>query len=131
MYHQIALNRRKSVLIVGAFILVWLGLGYLVGFVGGGTAGGLSGAVIGLIIALLVMAYSLLFGKATVLAISGAQPANPNQYPQLHNIVQIHGPGRGPAQTPGLCDRRLHAQRLAGAEGRSQGAGPGAVDRDF
>jgi heat shock protein HtpX len=95
MYHQIALNRRKSVLIVGAFILVWLGLGYLVGFVGGGTAGGLSGAVIGLIIALLVMAYSLLFGKATVLAISGAQPADPAQYPQLHNIVETLALGAG------------------------------------
>lgn len=96
MYHQIELNRRKSALVVAAFILVWLGLGYLVGFVAGaGAAGGASGAVIGLFIALLVMGYSLLFGQATVLAISGAHPADPTQFAQLHNIVETLALGAG------------------------------------
>jgi hypothetical protein len=38
MYHQIALNRRKSALIAGAFILVWLGLGYPGGLPAAGPA---------------------------------------------------------------------------------------------
>jgi heat shock protein HtpX len=95
VYHQIALNRRKSVVIVTLFMLVWIGLGYLVGFIAGGAGGGVEGAIIGLIAALLVMAYSLLFGRATVLAISGARPADPAQYAQLHNLVETLAVGAG------------------------------------
>jgi len=50
MYHQIELNRRKSILIVAVFILVWIGLGYIVGFIAGGVGGGISGAIVGLIV---------------------------------------------------------------------------------
>ena len=46
-------------------------------------------------LALLVMAYSLLLGKATVLAISGAHQADPAQYLQLHNLVETLALGAG------------------------------------
>jgi heat shock protein HtpX len=95
MYHQIELNRRKSVLIVTVFILVWIGFGYIIGFIAGGVGSAISGAILGLIVAFLIMGYSLLFGQATVLAISGAHPADPAQYPQLHNLVETLAIGAG------------------------------------
>jgi len=95
MYHQIAANRRKSIIIVVLFLLVWIAGGYVVGYIGGGTAGGVSGAVIGVLLGLAGMAYSLLFGRATVLALAGARPADPEQYAQLHNIVETLALGDG------------------------------------
>jgi len=95
MYHQIQLNRRRSVIIVVLFILLWSVLGFLAGFIAGGTGGGFAGVGIGLLVALAVVVYSLLFGKATVLAISGAKPADPAQYAQLHNLVETIAIGAG------------------------------------
>ena len=95
MYHQIELNRRRSALIVVLFVLVWCALGFITGVLGGGLGGGVAGVGIGLLVALAVVAYSLIFGKATVLAISGAKRADPAQYAQLHNLIETIAIGAG------------------------------------
>ncbi|MHB8508347.1 MAG: M48 family metallopeptidase [Candidatus Dormibacteria bacterium] len=95
MYHQIDLNRRRSVIIVVLFVLVWCALGYIAGFIAGGKAGGVAGVGIGLLLALAVVVYSLVLGKTTVLAISGARPADPAQYAQLHNLIESIAIGAG------------------------------------
>ena len=74
MYHQIARNKRKSVIVVSAFFIIWAAIGYVIGFIVSGVSGGISGIVIAAIVALLVVLWSLTLGQQTVLAVSGAQP---------------------------------------------------------
>ena len=33
MYHQIARNKRKSVIVIVAFFLIWAAIGYVIGFI--------------------------------------------------------------------------------------------------
>src|ERR1700688_2989 len=95
MYHQIAHNKRNSIVLVALFLVVWL----LAGFVIGEFAGGLSAAIVGAIVLVLLgigaAAYSYYFGAATVLAAVGAHEADPQQYQQLYNIVQTLAIGDG------------------------------------
>src|ERR1700692_2242802 len=74
MYHQIARNKRKSVVVVAAFFIIWAAIGYVIGFIASGVSGGISGIIIAAILALLVVLWSLTLGQQTVLAVSGAQP---------------------------------------------------------
>ena len=32
MYHQIARNKRKSVIVVAAFFIIWAAIGYVIGY---------------------------------------------------------------------------------------------------
>jgi heat shock protein HtpX len=73
MYHQIARNKRKSVLVITIFFLFWMAIGYGIGWIASGPSGGVSGVVIAAILALLAVLWSLTLGQATVLAVSGAQ----------------------------------------------------------
>jgi heat shock protein HtpX len=95
MYHQIARNKRNSVIVIIGFLAVWL----LAGVLAGGIAYGSSGAVVGAIILLLLgigaAMFSYYFGSATVLAAVGAKEADPGQYQQLYNIVQTLAIGDG------------------------------------
>lgn len=97
MYHEIARNKRKSVLVVGLFFLFWLAAGYGIGLLaGGGTvADGVTGAIIAGILAGLAVLYSVTLGRATILAVSGAKPASQSQYPQLYDIVSTLALGDG------------------------------------
>ena len=97
MYHQIARNQRKSVLVVVLFFLFWVGAGYGIGLLAGSgdTGGGITGAVIAGILALLAVLYALTLGRATILAASGAKPITQAAYPQLYDVVSTLAIGDG------------------------------------
>ena len=99
MYKQIAHNKRRSVVIVVLFFLVWVLIGAVIGLVFSSPGSGNSGLVPGMVIfGLLAVAgifYSLKAGSKLVLSASGATPADPQQYAQLHNIVEALAIGDG------------------------------------
>ena len=93
MLEEIARNKRRSVFVILAFILIWVGIGALLGALFGGSSGSrgsavVTGIAIAAIFALLASAYAMTSGARLVLAVSGARPADPNQYQQLHNVVE-------------------------------------------
>jgi heat shock protein HtpX len=105
VYQQIASNKRRSIVYVVLFFVIWLAVGALVGLVAAqfaqpGTPSPLSadvltGMAVAGLLALVGVAFSLRSGAGLVLAISGAHPADPNQYAQLHHIVEALAIGDG------------------------------------
>jgi heat shock protein HtpX len=95
MYHQIARNKRNSVIVVIGFLAVWLLAGIVVGGIAYGNSGAIAGAVILGALGIGAALFSYYFGSATVLAAVGAQEADPNEYQQLYNIVQTLAIGDG------------------------------------
>jgi heat shock protein HtpX len=95
MYHQIARNKRNSIIVVVLFILVWLLAGFVIGEFGGGLNAAIFGAIALGILGVCAALYSYYLGSATVLAASGAHEADPGQFQQLYNIVQTLAIGDG------------------------------------
>ena len=96
MYHQIARNKRNSLIVVVLFIAVWLLAGFVIGeFGGGGLTAAIGGAIILGILGVGAALYSYYFGSATVLAAAGAHEADRQQYMQLYNIVETLAIGDG------------------------------------
>src|ERR1700693_4103304 len=96
MYHQIARNKRNSLIVIVLFVAFWLLAGFVVGEFGGGSIStAIFGAIILGILGVLAALYSYYFGSATVLAAAGAHEADPGQYQQLYNIVQALAIGDG------------------------------------
>jgi heat shock protein HtpX len=114
MYQEIASNKRRSVLFVGVFFVMWLAIGAFVGWLFtvifshrtnsyGGTGMpvhyGIGPVVAGMAIAGLLAIggiwYSLTSGASLVLRVSGAVPADPRQYQQLHDLVESLAIGDG------------------------------------
>lgn len=106
MYSEIASNKRRAATYVAVFFLVWVGIGALVGLIwaaAGSTPGVvaptgadvLTGAVVAALFALIGIAYSLSSGARLVLSVSGAHPADPQQYYVLHNLVEALAIGEG------------------------------------
>src|SRR5580704_14214241 len=110
MYSEIASNKRRSVILVVVFFVVWLPIGAGIGAIfshpsNPNLAPGqsspfdwgpvIAGGVIGAILALLGILYSLSSGAKMVLRTSGAVPADPIQYQQLHNLVEALAIGDG------------------------------------
>ena len=96
MYHQIARNKRNSIIVIVLFLAVWLLAGFVVGeFGGGGVTSAVGGAIILGILGVCAALYSYFLGSATVLAASGAKEADPQQYQQLYNVVQTLAIGDG------------------------------------
>jgi heat shock protein HtpX len=96
---EIARNKRRGVIVIALFVLVWIGVGAAAGalFGGGGSSSGggssrgsavLTGIVIFGILAVLGVVFALKSGTGLVLAVAGAKPADPRQYAQLHNVVE-------------------------------------------
>src|ERR1019366_7099437 len=79
------------------FLAVWLGIGALVGDVGG--AGDPTSILLGMVVmgvlAAGAVAFAISSGHKLVLSASGAVPADPVQYQQLHNIVEALAIGDG------------------------------------
>src|SRR5579864_6895616 len=108
MYEQIASNKRRAVLYAIVFFFLWVGIGAILGWItvaisasrqpgyspnyGGGIA---AGATVLAVLALLAIAYAVPAGTHLVLAVSGARPADPVQYRQLHNLVEELAIGDG------------------------------------
>lgn len=122
MEEEIASNRRRSVLFVGLLVLAWFAIGAVGGLLYGwidstpspdtysysytsssSPASGQydwrlpisEGVLIGGLLALGSVIYSIHSGPQLVLRSSGATPADPIQYQQLHNIVDALSIGEG------------------------------------
>jgi heat shock protein HtpX len=85
LYEQITRNKIRSVLLILAALILAGGLGYLFGYLLGG---GVFGLVAALGIAAVMSFASYRYGDRIVLRVSRARPADPQKYPQLHNIVE-------------------------------------------
>jgi heat shock protein HtpX len=89
---EIARNKRRSVIVIALFVVIWFAVGALLGLLLGSGSGRGSAIVTGVVIfgllALGATAFSLLSGTRLVLAVSGAHPADRTQYARLHNIVE-------------------------------------------
>ena len=114
MYSQIAANKRRTVIVVVLFFVIWLAIGGVLGLLfravarpavttGLGSAQPTNsgwtpvavGIVIGGLVALVGILYSLTAGAKLVLRASGAVPADAAQYQQLHNLVEALAIGEG------------------------------------
>ncbi len=107
MYEQIARNKRRSVGYVGAFVILWLGIGLIVGWIAALTSTPqpgvarpfgqdiTTGLVVAALLALAAVAYTLTAGTRLVLSVAGAQPADPRRYPQLYHLVEALALGDG------------------------------------
>ena len=111
---QVAANRRRSVVYVTVFFLVWVGIGALGGWAfassssssqyGSSSAGDTTTTATGYVVtgiaifgglAVLGILYSVRAGAGLVLRVSGARPADPQQYLQLHDVVESLAIGDG------------------------------------
>jgi heat shock protein HtpX len=107
MYEQIAKNKRRAAVCVILFFVVWVGIGALLGFLwaelskpSSGPSPGVTGDIIvGTVVlaglALAGIGFSFTSGRRLVLSVSGAQPADPGQYRQLHDLVEALAIGEG------------------------------------
>jgi heat shock protein HtpX len=88
---EIARNKRRGVVVITLFIIVWLAIGAGAGALFGGSNRGsamVTGAVILGALAVIGTLFALMSGTSLVLAVAGARPADGQQYAQLHNIVE-------------------------------------------
>ncbi len=114
MYQEIASNKRRSVIFIGLFFVIWLAIGAACGFLfkalyhppvnASATAVptthyGWAPVIIGMVVCGVLavggILYSLNAGAGLVLRVSGAVPADPARYPQLHNLVEALAIGDG------------------------------------
>jgi heat shock protein HtpX len=107
VYQQIASNKRRAVLYVAVFFGMWVGIGALVGWIAGASTSSASsagnsvgvdvtgGIVVAALLALAGIAFTLTSGARMVLSVSGARPADPQQYRQLHDVVEALAIGDG------------------------------------
>src|SRR5438477_10029593 len=95
MYHQIARNKRNSVIVIIGFLAVWLVAGLIIGALASGQGGAVAGAIVLCVLGAPAALYAHYFGATTVLSAMRAQPADPRQYQQLYNIVQALAIGDG------------------------------------
>ena len=95
MYHQIARNKRNSIIVIVGFLAVWLAAGLIIGLIASGQGGAIAGAIVLGLLGVAAALYAYYLGSATVLSAMGAREADPQQYQQLHNIVQALAIGDG------------------------------------
>ncbi|MEY2476102.1 MAG: heat shock protein HtpX [Actinomycetota bacterium] len=85
MFEQITSNKRRSVALVFAFVLVVVAVVWafntLIGY-------GVSGLVVAVVFAGGTAALAYWKSDAVALRMSHAKPADPEQYPRLHNVVE-------------------------------------------
>lgn len=85
MYQQLAANKRRSALLIFSFVVLVTAVGFAFNYAFGG---GPFGFVFALLFTLFSTGISYWKSDAVALAMSRAQPADPQQYAQLHNIVE-------------------------------------------
>jgi heat shock protein HtpX len=95
MYHQIARNKRNSIIVTAAFLAVWLLAGAIIGGLAYGQGGIAVGAVILGLLGIGAALYAYFLGSQTVLSAMGAQQADPRQFQVLYNVVQALAIGDG------------------------------------
>jgi heat shock protein HtpX len=88
-YEQEAVNRRESLLLVGAVMAVLAALGFAIGYgTSGAVAGGLGVTGGALALGTVLSLGSYFGGDKLVLGSSGAKEVDPQSAPQLINVVQ-------------------------------------------
>jgi heat shock protein HtpX len=85
MFEQIAANKRRTVLLILAFIVVVAVVGAVVGYLIGA---GPYGIIIALVISGAMAFFSYWKADSIALAVSRAKPADPEEYKRLHNLVE-------------------------------------------
>ena len=85
MYDLIRANKRRSVLLIIAFMGVVAVVGFAFGLVFGN---GIAATIIALVIGAVVAFVSYWKADKIALAVSRARPADPQEYARLHNIVE-------------------------------------------
>ena len=85
MFELIRSNKRRSVLLIGAFVLLLVAVGAAVGVT---TGYGLAGTIIALVVSAIIAFTSYWKADKIALAVSRAHPADPEQYKRLHNLVE-------------------------------------------
>ncbi len=106
MYEEIASNKRRAVLYSFVFFFMWAGIGAILGWITVAVsrqpgakpnwAGAIAfGVALASILAALGIVYAVTSGARLVLSVSGARPADPIQYRQLHNLVEELAIGDG------------------------------------
>jgi heat shock protein HtpX len=89
---EIARNKRRSVIVVTLFALVWIGIGAAIGAALAGSTSTASAVTTGVVIAAIAAGLAILYavtgGSSLVLSVSGAKPADRQQYSQLYNVVE-------------------------------------------
>jgi heat shock protein HtpX len=114
VYSEIASNKRRTIVFISVFFVIWVAVGALVGLAiraiyypsathglgpvhpsTSGWAPVVVGTVIGALLAIVGVFYALTAGARLVLRVSGAVPADPTQYLQLNNLVQALAIGEG------------------------------------
>jgi len=85
MYDLIRSNKRRSVLLIVAFLAVVAVIGFAFGLVFGN---GIAATIVALVIGAIVAFTSYWKADKIALAVSRARPADPQQYARLHNIVE-------------------------------------------
>lgn len=85
MHELIRSNKRRSVLLIAAFVIVLalVGAGFGLAF-----GGGLIATIIALLIGAVIAFASYWKADKVALAVSRAKPADPEQYARLHNLVE-------------------------------------------
>jgi heat shock protein HtpX len=85
LFEQITSNKRRSVALVFAFVLIIVAVAWafnlLIGY-------GIGGVAIALVFAGVAAGLAYWKSDAVALAMSHAKPADPEQYPRLHNVVE-------------------------------------------
>ncbi|HWP63082.1 MAG TPA: M48 family metallopeptidase [Candidatus Binatia bacterium] len=88
-YHQIAANRRNSVLLAGLVALLLAALGFVIGYLLSGRPAGAVAVTLFAVLLAVVMSVGAYFGgDRLVLAASGAKPVDERAAPQLMNVVR-------------------------------------------
>jgi heat shock protein HtpX len=114
MYSEIASNKRRSIVFIGLFFVIWVAVGGVLGLAfraiyhpsvtnsvapvqptSSGWGPVFVGVVIGALVAIGGILYSLTAGAKLVLRVSGAVPADPAHYLQLNDLVQTLAIGEG------------------------------------
>src|SRR5918994_486539 len=85
MYDLIRSNKRRSVLLIIAFVLIVALIGFAFGIVFGN---GIAATIVALVIGAVVAFASYWKADKIALAVSRARPADPQQFARLHNIVE-------------------------------------------
>lgn len=88
-YHQIAANRRNSVLLVLVIIAILAGLGFSIGYAfSGEPSGAVTVTGLAVLFAAVTSVGAYFGGDRLVLAASGAKPVDEQTAPQLLNVVR-------------------------------------------
>ncbi len=88
MWEQIRVNKRNSVLLLGAMALALAALGFVLGMAFGGPDGGFIGLIVATAVWLVLMLISFASGDKILLASSKAVPVTHDVHPQLFNVVE-------------------------------------------